>query len=344
MKRFFVILILVIGFYILKTLYQAGQFKSIKEHTKGEVTKIYTNVAGPEDMQVDRATGNLFISSTNRRERGVDLPENGIYILNLESDGNPKILPTDYEGVFQPHGISLLREDSTLYLFAVNHNSYGDFIESFIYQNEALKHIKSYYFEEMCCPNDVLALAKDKFYVTNDHGTKKGLMRTVEDYLRIPYSTLIYFDGNDYTEVAGPFLYANGVNMSNDGSYIYVTTTTGGSLLVFKRGDDGALEEHEITDLITGGDNIDVDEDGNLWIATHPKLLSFVKHAKDSANKSPSQVLKLIPNANYTFEVEEYYMNDGAEMSGSSVAVYYKNQILVGDVFDNKILRISIKE
>ena len=152
MKRFFVILILVVGFYILKTLYQAGQFKSIKEHTKGKVTKIYTNVSGTEDMQVDYITGNLFISSTNRRERGVDLPENGIYMLNLDSGNNPKILPTDYDGVFQPHGISLLREDSLLYLFAVNHNTKGDFVESFLYQNEGLKHIKSYSYEEMCCP------------------------------------------------------------------------------------------------------------------------------------------------------------------------------------------------
>ena len=144
MKRFFGILILVVGFYILKTLYQAGQFKSIKEHTKGEITKIYTNVSGPEDMQVDYTTGNLFISSTNRREGGVDLPENGIYVLNLDSGTNPQILPTDYNGVFQPHGISLLREDSILYLFAVNHNNDGDYVESFIYQNKGLKHIKSY--------------------------------------------------------------------------------------------------------------------------------------------------------------------------------------------------------
>jgi Gluconolactonase len=276
MKRFFVIFSLVIGFYVLKTLYQAGQFKSINNHVIGEVIKIYTNVAGPEDMQVDRTTGNLFISSTNRRERGINLPQNGIYILNLENDDTPRILPTDYKGVFQPHGISLFREDSSLYLFAVNHNEVGDFVESFRYQDETLKHIKSYSYEEMCCPNDVLALAKDKFYVTNDHGTKKGLIRIVEDYLRIPYASLIYFNGNDFTKVAGPFLYANGVNMSNDGSYIYVTTTTGCSILVFNRADDGSLEEHTINDLYTGADNIDVDEDGNLWIAAHPKLLNFV--------------------------------------------------------------------
>lgn len=344
MKRFFIILILVVGFYILKTLYQAGQFKSIKEHNKGEVTKIYTNVSGPEDMQLDRTTGNLFISSTNRRERGVDLPENGIYILNLDSDNIPRIIPNDYDGVFQPHGISLLREDSLLYLFAVNHNNDGDYVESFLYQNEGLKHIKSYSYEEMCCPNDVLAITKDKFYVTNDHGAKKGLIRTVEDYFRIPYATLLYFNGSDYAEVAGPFLYANGVNMSKDGGFIYVTTTTGGSILVFKRGADGSLEDHEIRDLMTGADNIDVDEEGNLWIAAHPKLLSFVKHAKDSNNYSPSQILKLIPNEEHSFEVEEYYMNDGTEMSGSSVVVHYENQLLIGDVFDHKILRILINE
>ena len=344
MKRFSVILSLVVAFYIFKTLYQAGQFKNITNFNKGEVTRIFTNMTGPEDMQVDYATGNLFISATNRREHEVYLPENGIYILNLESENSPVILPNDYVGPFHPHGISIFRDDSLLYVFAVNHNEHGDFVESFLYQNDSLKHLQSYSYKDLCCPNDVVALSSDKFYVTNDHGTKKGFMRIVEDYLRIPAASLFYYNGEAFKEVAGPFLYANGVNMSNDGNYLYLTTTTGASLIVFKRLDDGALIEHSITDLKTGVDNIDVDNEGNLWIAAHPKLLSFVGHASDSLDYSPSQVLKLTPNESQEFEVVEVYMNDGNELSGSSVAVYYGNYVYVGGVFDRKLLKIKLNK
>jgi len=344
MKRFLVILSLVIGFYVLKTLYQAGQFKSITNTNKGEVAWVYTNMYGPEDMQVDRATGNLFISATNRRAPLVDSPENGIYILNLESDDNPRMLDNDFQGSFHPHGLSLFREDSILYLFAVNHNAQGDFVESFIYQNDMLKHQKSYSYEEMCCPNDVVAIAKDKFYVTNDHGAKKGFMRVIEEYFRIPYASLFYYNGESFSEVAGPFLYANGVNVSNDGKFLYLTTTIGASLIVFERVSDGSLIERTITDLATGVDNIDVDENGNLWIGAHPKLLSFVKHAKDSSNMSPSQILKLIPDDNNEFEVEEFYMNDGVELSGSSVVVPYGGHIYIGGVFDRKLLKIKLND
>ena len=63
MKRFLVILVLVIGFFLIKTFYQAGQFKTIDSHFNGIITNTYRNMPGPEDMQLDHFSGNLFISN-----------------------------------------------------------------------------------------------------------------------------------------------------------------------------------------------------------------------------------------------------------------------------------------
>mgnify|MGYP000167817978 CR=1 FL=1 len=85
-------------------------------------------------------------------------------------------MPNNYDVEFHPHGISLLRKDTTLYVFAVNHNNAGDFVESFMFNNGTLEHLVSYSSPAMCCPNDLIATDIDTFYVTNDHGTTKGFM------------------------------------------------------------------------------------------------------------------------------------------------------------------------
>ena len=338
-----------IGFFLTKLFYQAGQFKAIDSHFEGSVSHIYRNMAGPEDLQLDYESGYLFISSATRRqpedsENNPDSYQDGIYLLNIHQDEIPKLLTTNYNGEFHSHGISLLRKDSVLYVFAVNHNDKGDFVESFMYNNDSLDHLATYSSPTMCCPNDLIATDIDKFYVTNDHGSKGGLMRIIEDYLRIPRSTLLYYDGESYSRAAGPFNYANGVNMSTDRNQLYLAATTGASVVVFDVNDDGTLKRKGTTDLGTGVDNIDVDEAGNLWIGAHPKLLDFVNHAKDSTIYSPSQVLKLTPMGDYDFNVEEIYLNDGSEISGSSSAVYYNNELFIGVVLDHTMLRASLVE
>jgi arylesterase/paraoxonase len=341
MKRFLVITVLVLGFFVLKTLYQAGQFKTIKNSFSGDIITIYNNVPGPEDMQLDRPSQTLFISGSVRRDQYSS--KAGIYKLDLEQDSQPKYVFTTLEKEFNPHGISLFREDSTLYLFAVNHNSKGDFIESFYFKNDTLFHLESFDNSKMCCPNDVLAVAPDKFYVTNDHGSKRGnWKRIIEDYLRIPFSNVFYFNGASFIKAAGPFHYANGINISPDKQVVYVSETTGAAISAYTILDDGSLFHESTIDVDTGADNIDIDEDGNLWVAAHPKLLDFVNHVKDSVNLSPSQILKIQPKADFTFTVEEVYLNDGSEVSASSIAVPYKNELFIGVVLNHTMLRAKM--
>ncbi|MEN8250060.1 MAG: SMP-30/gluconolactonase/LRE family protein [Bacteroidota bacterium] len=340
MKRFLIIFSLAAAFFVLKLFYQAGQFKSVENEFNGEVIKIYTNVYGPEDMQIDHETGNLFISSTNRRVEGND-PKNGIYLLNVNDSVDPKKLPSDYPDEFNPHGISLLKKDGNIYLFAVNHNNKGHFIEVFKFQDDRLEHLKSYSHDRMCCPNDVVATDLDKFYVTNDHGSGEGIMRIVEDYLRIPRASIFYYDGNDFIKEAAPFHYANGINISKDGKRLFLTTTTGNALDIFNVEEDGTIIEDHIIDLGSGVDNIDIDEEGNLWIAAHPKLLDYVDHSKDANEHSPSEVFKLTPDGD-DFKVELVYSNDGSEISGSSVAIFHQGELFVGVVLEPTILRARL--
>jgi arylesterase/paraoxonase len=331
-------------YLIVNTLNVAGSFKSIEPHEEGATTTTYTGVPGPEDMDVDVASGQLFISSTDRWKVLRGLPsDDGIFVLDLDSIHQPRKLRTTYSGEFHPHGISLIQTSQGPQLFVVNHNPAGNFVEIFNFRNDTLFHQRSISDPSMCCPNDVVAVAPDKFYVTNDHGTPKGFKRTMEDYLQLPFGSLLYYDGAAFSTACSGLRYPNGVNVSDDGTRLYVSTTTGRNLLTFDRDEPtGKITMTNKLSLKTGLDNIDVDVDGNLWIAAHPKLFAFVGHAKDSSKLSPSQVLKLVPQKDGSYQAEELLMDDGSQLSGSSIAVRYKDELFVGGVFQRKILRIKL--
>jgi arylesterase/paraoxonase len=91
-------------------------------------------------------------------------------------------------------------------------------------------------------------------------------------------------------------------------------------------------------DLRSGPDNIDVDADGNLWIAAHPKLLRVLAHQKNASELSPSQVLRVSPDG----KVEEIYMNGGEQVSAASVAAVSGKRMLIGEIFDDGFLDCTI--
>jgi len=68
-----------------------------------------------------------------------------------------------------------------------------------------------------------------------------------------------------------------------------------------------------------------------------------VEHVGNPAKKSPSEVLKITPHGSKVFGVEKVYVNDGEQLSGSSVAVTYKGEIFIGAVFEKKLLRGKLK-
>ncbi len=334
-----------IVYVLVNSLIVAGAFKSIQPHLEGTTSLVYSGIPGPEDMDMDNESGLLFISSTNRRKTMAGLPSNdGIFVLSADSAQQPRKLATTYPAEFHPHGISFLRIGIKSYLFVVNHNPAGNFVEIFEYTDDTLFHQQSITDPSMNSPNDVVAVATNKFYVTNDHGTQKGFKRTLEDFLQLPFSSLLYYNGVSFSKAYGGLKYANGVNVSNDGLTLYVTTTRGRNLLTFNRDQEtGGLTLANKLSLKSGVDNIDVDADGSLWIAAHPNVLAFVGHAKDSTKLSPSQVLKLTLGPGTTYQVEEVFMDDGRQLSASSIAIRYKGELFVSGVFQRKILRIALK-
>ncbi len=354
-KTILIILIpvLLIALFAVKTLWNAGQFKRISQISLYRCVPV-TGFPGPEDIVIDRTGGTALISFTDRRAAMAGTAHNaGIISYSLTTPGaKPVRVKTDFKGVFTPHGIHLYRApDGTKFLFAVNMGMDSHFFEStgsstveiFAYRDGSLYHRGTVTGAELSSPNDILAVGPRQFYVSIDHGATSALGKKLENYLQLPISHILYYDGRRFIKAAGGIAYANGIAISPDGATLYVGATVGRKVHVYARNvQTGGLTEKESVPLGTGVDNLDVDEDGSIWAGCHPKLLSFVAHSKDAARRSPSEVVRIRPLEKGGYAVGRMYLNDGAELSGSSAAAAWRDRLLVGAVYDGRFLDCTL--
>ena len=239
---------------------------------------------------------------------------------------------------FHPHGISVYETGNGSFIIAVvNHSQKGHAIEIFEYGDVGLSHEKTITDPLLISPNDLVFINETQMYITNDHGNSSEWGKTIEEYLQLARSNVLFYDGNEFTIAIKKLGYANGINVSKDGNILYVAETVGKKISEYAI-DKSSYELTFIqsTDFNSGVDNIELDKEGNLWIGSHPKLLTFTRHAKNSEIFSPSQVFKVsLGDEN---QVEEVYLNDGGELSGSSVAATWENNLLIGPVLEDHFL------
>jgi arylesterase / paraoxonase len=295
-------------------------------------------IPGAEDITIDQASGMAFVSSQDRR--GKPPPPGAIYGFDLAAgDPRPRDL-TSHLGLsfaFHPHGIGLWTgSDGERRLFVVNHRSEDEHtIEIFRYAQQRLIHVETIPGDAdlLHSPNDLVPVGPRSFYVTNFRGARSGVGRAMEGIFRLRKSYVVYYDGSGYRKVAERLRYANGVNLSHDGRTVYVTTTLGGEVLLYRREANGDLTLERTIEVNTGADNLEVDEHGNLWIGAHPRAFTFVLYALELRERSPSQVIFIPYNAGEYGPPQEVFRDDGRLLSASSVAAVYQDRLLIGSVF-----------
>ena len=122
---------------------------------------------------------------------------------------------------FNPHGVGhWVTTNGDAIVYVINHRDNEDTIESFFFKPEEkrLKHRGSFGHPLFHNLNGIAAVGLDKFYVTVDHYFRHQIMKSLESFLLLPLSSVVYFD--EATErakvVAGGLTYANGIALSNN--------------------------------------------------------------------------------------------------------------------------------
>lgn len=335
-----IVMLVAIALVVLDMLRDGGAFRDIEPHGAAICDPV-GGISGGEDIQW-RANGReVFIAAQDRRA----LDETGhIYLLEPRAaDATPRDVTPELDFEFHPHGLSLWQaDDGGEKLFVVNHRggwAAPHTVEIFdVDADGGLTHTHSIADEALISPNDLVAVGPEQFYATNDHASSSRMWHVFEDFLRLPLGNIVFFDGSKAREVYSGTRYANGINISRDGRRLYVAQTTGRSLDIFERDPQThQLRLEQTLDLETGVDNIDVAEDGALWVAAHPNMLAFLSHMRDGDNRSPSQVLRLHEEEG-RWRHEEVYLDDGEPISGSAVAAAHRNTFVIGPVFDDHVL------
>jgi len=366
-KIILTVVIVLLAIHGYRTANDAGIFRSV-EQTKGFEQCVAYDVVGAEDLSIDHISGIAYIAAENRHGfmagtdayknedyevAKKDYPNGAIWTLDLnDPNSSPVQLDMDIEGAFHLHGISLLFSDinsadkgRAIELYVVNHkNARQTEISIFtILPSGALSLRRRVSYPELISPNDITVFAQDKFFVSNDHGNPRlGIMEVLEDYLGLPLSSISYFDGSKGSIVIDNLRYANGLTLSKDLKTLYVAETT--KRVVSRFDQNGTMSDWTFRDSInvnSNVDNLEWSDSGHLMIGSHPKIFDFVAHAKDTSKHSPSEVIRLDVTGE-TMTYESIYLNSGEQISGSSVASSYKDQLLIGPVIDDHFIRCKM--
>jgi arylesterase/paraoxonase len=332
-------LLILVVLFIADIFISTGYFRSIENTFDGEImTKIH--IAGAEDITISRKDSFAIVSATVRNTFPTTKQEiGGLYFIDLKTNNyNPILLTKNFKKPFAPHGISIHQTDGITTIAAINHTLEGEFIEIFTLINKQLTHQKTLKNEQIFSPNDLVLLDENRFYFTNDHKYKEGIGRLAEGYLGLAMSNVVYFNGEDYKEVANGIAYANGINFDAKRDLVFVASPRKFLVKVYQKNEDGSLAFIEDIPCKTGVDNIELDQNNNLWIGAHPNLMHFKGYANGDKKTSPSEIIKISYQERGAYDIEQVYMDDGEKMSGSTVAAPFGDLILTGNVMDDHFL------
>lgn len=343
------VLVLIFGGFVLRTLIRAGAFLTIEPHGPAPLRIIEGFRGGTEDLVFRPGGREVFVSSADFRD---PTTPGGIFLADVQAGTMREVTPK-LDFPLQPHGLDLWVGEGRQRLFVVNHRNGSGFtqvagdvsevqhtIEIFdVSDDGSLTYVATRSGPALVSPNDVGAAGFDTFYVSNDHGWGPGLPRLIEEFGQLPIGNVVYFDGSAFREVYSGTQYANGVKVTPDGKTVYLAESVGGCVTRFDRDPtNGDLTRRSKTPRFGGPDNISLDDDGSLWIAAHPKMLTFLSYAEDPHTRtSPSQILRMTSSGD-AWTSEEVYLSAGKPMSAATVAAPGNSVIVVGAVFEPKIM------
>ncbi|XP_071802974.1 serum paraoxonase/arylesterase 2-like [Asterias amurensis] len=342
--------VLLVVQHVLSFIYSLGFHKWAYNHRPGPCRVVPGIETGSEDIQVLASGLALITSGIELAKMGLQMDPSAlkwkgrIYAFDLnDPNGNVSevaILGSFDEFDFRPHGIGVWQDQSQTRVFVVNHKKTHEAIEVFQFDEEkrTLTFLHSITGPSLRSVNDVVAVGPDSLYFTNDGYNNQFVRRFLEMLFKFPWGNVVFYDGKvgHGTVVVKRGLGPNGINISPDKRFIYVAFPYVGVLTIYERQSDNSLNAVQVIDLGTGPDNIYVDPaTGDLWIGCHPIAYQAQNHFKDFTQVSTSQVLRVRLSSQsvpFSVDVTEAYVDDGKQISGSTIAIFYNNQLLIGSV------------
>jgi hypothetical protein len=304
-----------------------------------------------EDLRIDPSNGLVYLTYSKG-----DIGSRGTVMLVDPNAAEPHVraaLASEPEG-FAPSGLSLYTPATgPKLLFVTSRTRPGSHYVEIFEQSAtgAFTPRETIRDSLLWSPTAIVAVGPRQFYVVNQLGFKRAYENNGKvmpgDRMRGNMSTVVYYDGEQMKIVAGRLSFASGIAVSPDGRTVYVSESARGRIATFERDiASGALTRAPNIDVPGSPRNLTVDQDGALWVSNHPNAVPFMDFLQDSNNRAATQILKVTPGAKSNVQVEkadqqveEIYVNDGAELSaGTSAAPRNSTQFIASSRTDKKLL------
>jgi arylesterase / paraoxonase len=332
---------------VLEVLRFGGAFRTVKAQFAGSCRAVAL-AGSSEDIQVDRERGVAYLSFLDRDKVYRGGSGNGsILLLDLNlAEPAPRAAMSFDPANFRPHGLSLLkRVGEPARLFAVSHPSDGSHAVEIAEQDAGGAFVPRATVRDPAFvhPNAIAAVGPQQFYLVNDRVAQGTWRERLSLLARSGKATLVYYDGQKAEGQRARVLvddlaYPAGLALSPDGARLYVGEAVAQTLRIYSRDSaSGALSLERSVKLGTAPDNLNVDAEGVVWIAAHPRLLRFLAHARDARQPAPTQVLRFDPRRPDAGAVH-VYTDDGSQLSAGTVAAQWRDEFLVGALLDKKVL------
>jgi len=167
------------------------------------------------------------------------------------------------------------------------------------------------------------------------------ILQFAELTFKLPLGSVVFFDGKEAKEVLTGLKGPNGIALSLDKKQLYLALNMAEEFRIYDIQSDNSLKLRQTFHLFTGVDNLNVDDEGAIWIGAHPILYQLFQYIQDTEkNLAPSQILKIKfdKNKSENPQITEVFADTGTMLKGSSAAVRYKDRLLIGSVFDKLLL------
>ncbi|TDH11969.1 hypothetical protein EPR50_G00066070 [Perca flavescens] len=271
-----------------------------------------------------------------------------MYVLDLL---HPKPTPVELQikgeldlSSFNPHGISVYIDeaDDSVYLFVVNHPHHKSQVEIFHFVEEnTLVHLKTITHPLLHSVNDIVAVGVESFYATNDHYFPNEALHFLTVLLGLPWCDVVYYSPKEARVAADGFMSANGINISPDKRYIYISDILDHAIDVYERQEGEQLVHLKSVAVGSLCDNIEVDHrTGDIWLGCHPNGMKLVTY--DPEDPPGSEVIRIKNIHSEQPVVSQEYADKGHVLIASTVAAPYEGKLLIGTVF-HKALCCDLK-
>ena len=303
-------------------------------------TVVYDGMLGPEDMVLDLYHGEprLLVSSS---DRSLGAAPGEIYALSTVT-GDVAALPRkgEPEGLaFNPHGLDLVGNPADgVSLYVITHWIENDIehhaVLRYSVTDDHLHFERLYESDLLVSPNDLSALPDGTMYVSNDSSGAGGMLELI---LSLKRSTVVYYDGTEWTVAAERIAMANGIVALPD--RVYVAATRENRIYEYRRDAGGLLTGKRVLARVKGPDNMSV-SGASLIVASHAKSIALARHlsAEGSRPLSPTNIYRIDPT---TGSRTSLFSDTGKAISAASVGVE-QGRLYIGQIMEPFVLSVPL--